>query len=563
MLLEFFIKKGDTMELNKIFTKKNIEILNLLERGSLHIRDIADKLKISPAKVHGTIQLFKEYNIVNEIKDKNRKVIKLNKSNKLLKNIENLMDVDDVVGGEEVMPLFEAISPLDFRYYGRKEKTKEKLRPYLSEEGAIRYLARVEAALTNALAKKGVCSKAVADEVENACRQVSAQEVYIEEDRIKHNIRALANSIRKRVSSRAKPYVHFTTTSHDIICTADAARLKDFSNDILIPALVNLERTMIYLSLREKDTLQIGRTHGQHAEPITFGFAMAQYVSRIGSRVKAIQRSSNNLRGKIAGAVGAYNASSLFFDDPEEFEKGVLSELKLKASPISTQVVEAEYMADFIHAVTSCFGVLANLADDMRHLQRSEIGEVAEAFGKKQVGSSTMPHKRNPINFENVKSMWKEFMPRMSTLYMDQICEHQRDLTNSASSRFVTEILAGLYVSITRLNRTMSKLVVDKANLKKNFDLNKEMITAEPAYILLAAHNHPDAHEYVRELTLKSQSSGKAFRELLFKDDGLKKYLDKFSKKQIEILKNPSNYLGIASEKVEKICGFWKKELKV
>jgi len=146
---------------------------------------------------------------------------------------------------------------------------------------------------------------------------------------------------------------------------------------------------------------------------------------------------------------------------------------------------------------------------------------------------------------------------------MDQICEHQRDLTNSASSRFVTEILAGLYVSITRLNRTMSKLVVDKANLKKNFDLNKEMITAEPAYILLAAHNHPDAHEYVRELTLKSQSSGKAFRELLFKDDGLKKYLDKFSKKQIEILKNPSNYLGIASEKVEKICGFWKKELKV
>ncbi len=551
------------MELSKLFTKKNIEILNLLETESLHIRDIADKLNISPAKVHGTIQLFKKHNIVNETKDKNKLIIKLNKSNKLLKNIENLMDTEETKEREETMPLFDNISPLDFRYYGRKEKTREKLKPYLSEEGAVRYLAKVEAALTRTLAKKGVCSKAIANEIEAATRQITAQEVYVEEDRIKHNIRALANSIRKRVSDKAKPYVHFTTTSHDIICTADAARLKDFSNDILIPTLINLERTLIYLTLREKNTLQIGRTHGQHAEPITFGFAIAQYVSRIGTRIKAIQKTANNLRGKIAGAVGAYNASALFFNDPEEFERAVLNELKLKPSPISTQVVEAEYMADFIHAITSCFGVLANLADDMRHLQRSEIAEVAEAFGKKQVGSSTMPHKRNPINFENVKSMWKEFMPRMNTIYMDQICEHQRDLTNSATSRFVPEILTGLYVSITRLTRVMSNLVVDKKNLEKNFNQNKEMITAEPAYILLAAHNHPDAHEHVRELTLKSQQTGKPFRELLFKDSSLKAYFSKFTKKQIEILKNPEKYIGIASSKVEKICGFWKKELKI
>ena len=566
LLVVFYeIKEVDyKMELSKLFTKKNIEILRLLEEESMHIREIAEKLKISPAKVHGTIQLFKKNNIINIIDDKNRKIIKLNKNNKLLKNIENLMGTNEVEGWvEEEMPLFDNISPLDFRYYGRNEKTKDKLKPYLSEEGAVRYLAKVEAALTKTLAKKGVCSKSLADEVVNACRHITAQEVYEEEDKIKHNIRALANSIRKRVSDKAKPYVHFTTTSHDIICTADAARLKDFSNEVLIPALVNFERTLIYLALREKETLQIGRTHGQHAEPITFGFAIAQYVSRIGTRIKAIQKTANNLRGKIAGAVGAYNASALFFEDPEDFEKRVLGELKLKPSPISTQVVEAEYMADFIHAAISCFGVLANIGDDMRHLQRSEIGEVAEAFGKKQVGSSTMPHKRNPINFENVKSMWKEFMPRMSTLYMDQICEHQRDLTNSASSRFVPEILAGLYVSITRLNRVMGNLVVDKANLKRNFDMNKEMITAEPAYILLAAHNHPDAHEYVRELTLKSQTSGKPFRELLFKDPSLKKYLDKFSKKQIDILKNPEMYTGISSRKVEKICKFWKKELKI
>ena len=193
------------MELSKIFTKKNIEILNLLEKESLHIRDIADKLNISPAKVHGTIQLFKEYNIVNEVKDKNRKIIKLNKNNKLLKNIENLMETEEVGEKEEVIPLFDNISPLDYRYYGRDEKIKEKLKPYLSEEGAVKYLAKVEAALTKTLAKKGVCSKAIADEVERASKQVTSQEVYVEEDRIKHNIRALANSIRKRVSDKAKP----------------------------------------------------------------------------------------------------------------------------------------------------------------------------------------------------------------------------------------------------------------------------------------------------------------------------------------------------------------------
>ncbi|MFH1641306.1 MAG: lyase family protein [Nanoarchaeota archaeon] len=552
------------MELSKLFTKKNILILDILKNESLHIREIADRLSISPAKVHDSIQLFKEYGLVNELKEKNRIIIKLDKKNILVQKIQNLTNVEDQVERiDESVPLFDNISPLDFRYYGRSDSIKEKLQPYLSEEGATKYLAKVESALTQALAKRGVCDKEIAIEVDKATRQVTAQEVYIEEDRIKHNIRALANSIRKRVSTRAKPYVHFTTTSHDIICTADAARFKDFSNKVLIPELVKFEKTLIELAEREKNTLQIGRTHGQHAEPITFGFAIALYVSRIGSRIKAISRSANNLRGKIAGAVGAYNASSLFFSDPESFEKEVLSILKIKPSPISTQVVEPEYLTDYIHAIVSCFGVLANLSDDMRHLQRSEISEVAEEFGAKQVGSSTMPHKRNPINFENVKSMWKEFMPRITTVYMDQLCEHQRDLTNSASSRFIPELLAGFFTSLLRLNKVMSKLIVDKKSLKKNFDMNKEMITAEPAYILLSAYNHPDAHEYVRELTLTSQKTGRRFRELLLKDDNLKEYFHKFTKKQIDILKTPEAYVGISAKKVENICKFWRNELKI
>jgi len=552
------------MNVIDIFTKKNIEILRLLSKESLHIRDIASNLDISPAKVHSTIQLFKKNNLIKENKEKNKIIISLNKGSSLLKIIQSLLEADNKdISFEPKMNIFDTISPLDFRYYGRNERIFQKLQPYLSENAMIKYMARVEAALTKTLAGHGICNKEIADEIEKACKKVTADEVYVEEDKLKHNVRALVNCIRNKVSDEAKPFIHFTATSHDIISTADALRYKNFTNEVMIPGLIGFEKTLIDLALREKNTLQIGRTHGQHAVPITFGFAIAQYVSRLGNSILKIRKTSNNLRGKIAGAVGSYNASSLFFDNPEKFEMEVLQELNLKPSPISTQIPEAEFIADYANAVVEAFGILANLSDDMRNMQRSEIAEVGEVFMDKQVGSSTMPQKRNPINFENIKSLWKEFMPRLTTIHMDQISEHQRDLTNSASSRFIPEILGAFYISVVRLNKTMKSLQVDKDNLRRNFDMNKGLIVAEPLYILLAAYNHPDAHEAVKQLTLKAQSTKKPLQEIIKKEKSLKQYLKKFNKEQLKIIKNPENYKGIAEKKTESVCGYWKKELRL
>ena len=137
----------------------------------------------------------------------------------------------------------------------------------------------------------------------------------------------------------------------------------------------------------------------------------------------------------------------------------------LKPAEISTQIIPPEPLSDFIHTLVSSFSVLANFSDDMRHLQRSEIAEVGEAFEEEQVGSSTMPQKRNPINFENVKSMWKAFMPRMLTVYMDGISEHQRDLTNSCSQRYLPELLVAFDSSIRRMINVSSRLKVDKKNI--------------------------------------------------------------------------------------------------
>ena len=547
-----------------IFTKINMQIFGLLSKERLHLREIAKRINCSPAKAHACIKIFKKNNIVVEISEKNRKIIAINMQNELAKQILQLISIGKIIENDfATINIFDAISPLDFRYYGRNNKVFEKIHPYLPESAFIRYALKVESALAHALAKNKICSQKIADEIKKACAQVNAEEVYAEEDRIMHNIRALANCIRNKVGKEAKPFVHFTATSYDIIATADALRYRDFTNNALILELLNLEATLIKISLREKDTIQIGRTHGQHAEPITFGFAIAQYVSRLGSAIIKIKKTANNLRGKMSGAVGAYNASFLFFDDPIKFEEQALNELGLKPSPISTQIAEPEFMVDYLSGIISAFGIIANLADDMRHLQRNEIAEVGELFLSKQVGSSTMPQKRNPINFENVKSMWKEFMPRLITVYMDQISEHQRDLTNSASMRFIPEILAGFYVSVVRLNKVMTGLAVDKSNMQKNFDMNRGMVIAEPLYILLAANSHPDAHEYIREMTLKSQSTKRPLISLIKKDKGIQKYLRKFSKKQIEIINNPQKYTGIASKKTQLICDYWKKELRI
>ena len=461
------------------------------------------------------------------------------------------------------MELFDNISPLDYRYVGRDKEAAKLLAPYLSENARVHYQAQVEAALVRVLARQGICSKEIAREVEQACRCVKPEDFYKEEDRIRHAVPALANVPRRQVSKEAKPFVHFGATSYDIVDTASALRFREASRMVLLPVLKGLEKTLIKLALRERDTVQVGRTHGQHAEPITFGFALSEYVSRLGNRIQAIDAAKDNLCGKFSGAVGAYNASSLFLKDPVAFEQALLKELGLKTGTHSTQIVEPESLIDLLNTVISTFCVLANLADDLRNLQRSEIAEIAEAFGEKQVGSSTMPHKRNPINFENVKSLWKQFMPRIVTVYLDALSDHQRDLTNSASARFLPEIFAGLYLASERLNKTLSRLVVDHANIERNFAASADSIVAEPLYILLAQHGHANAHEEVRLLTLEAKKKGKPLLGLAEAHPALSRYLKAFTPGQLAVIRDPAKYTGLASKKTVQVCQHWKKALKL
>ncbi|HEY8732719.1 MAG TPA: lyase family protein [Candidatus Limnocylindria bacterium] len=456
---------------------------------------------------------------------------------------------------------FDAISPLDSRFYGGDPQLYAALHPYLSEEGRVRAQARAEAALARALAEEGIAPVAAADAIAAAADRIGAAEVYAEEARIGHDVRALVNQIRAKVPPEARRFVHLGATSMDVVDTANAWRYREAVERVLIPRLGLLASRLIAVAEGEADTTQVGRTHGQHAVPITFGFAVAEYVSRIGGRILLLQASARALPGKLSGAVGAYNAPALLVTDPRALERRYLAHLGLVPASHSTQIVEPEAWSDLAHACVTTLGVMANLADDMRHLQRTEIAEIAEGFRAQQVGSSTMPQKRNPISFENVKSIWKAFMPRIITTYLDQISEHQRDLTNSASQRFSGELIAATAYAATRLGVSIDGIRIDRERMTANIGLSKGGIIAEALYVLLAKHGHPDAHEAVRRHTLEAERSGRPVLELIALDPELKPILAALSADERRILDQPEAYRGLAPEVARDVATLWRAKL--
>ncbi|MFW5873147.1 MAG: lyase family protein [Bacillota bacterium] len=457
--------------------------------------------------------------------------------------------------------IFDNLSPLDHRY--SRGDNFQILSQYFSEEARFKWEARVELALIKTLVDFKIAPEEAANQMEEAVELISADDVYREEEKTKHNTRALVNCLRKKVDLEYRQFIHLGATSFDIVDNAAILRYKAFNEEVLIPALKGLISNIIEVADREKETVQLGRTHGQAAVPVTFGYYMAGFISRLGNRLESLEKYSDSLSGQFSGAVGAYNSLSLLVDEPVRFETELLNKLGLKRSEHSTQIIPPEKLTDYIHGVVSTFGVIADLSDDFRHLQRSEISETGEAFSEDQVGSSTMPQKRNPINFENIKSSWKVTVPKIITVYMDQLCEHQRDLTNSSSARYYPEIISHLFLAIKRLNQVMSRLVVDHDNLKRNLDSHKDMIVAEPLYIMLAREGHPDAHEAVRKLTLKSEETGKKLLELAKKDEKFSSYFARLNLKEKKILENPANYTGVAVDQTEKIVNNWSDRLNI
>ncbi len=450
-------------------------------------------------------------------------------------------------------PDFDAIDPFDSRYYDVE------IAKYLSARSQVAYQAYLEAALAHTLADFGITSRKVAEEIEVAAQKVDLEAVREEERTTQHNIKALVNVIKAGISDEAKPYVHFGATSYDIVANATAMQTRNVMDAVVIPRLKELLKTLIKLTETYADTPQIGRTHGQHAVPITFGFAISEYVSRLGHTIEALEALTQDLKGKFSGAVGAYNALSVFVPDPLEFEQKLLAKLKLKPAESSTQIAPPENVIRLMDELAICGGIMANLSHDMRHLQRTEISEIREKFEKGQTGSSTMAHKRNPWNFENVVSLSRQVLAQALNANLNISSEHQRDLTDSASSRFYPLAFAGIADMASRLNRVMSKIEVDEAAMRRNLKLTGGVIAAEPLYLLLEKYGHTTAHEKAKTIAHQALAVGQGLADATQNDLETSEYWAKFTAKEKAIITEPEkNYTGLAAKKAKVIAKHWR-----
>jgi adenylosuccinate lyase len=330
--------------------------------------------------------------------------------------------------------------------------------------------------------------------------------------------------------------------------------------------MLALQKEMIRIALQEKDTRQAGRTHGQHAVPITAGFAMAEFVDRLGEAILRIEKLADELPGSFAGMCGAYNATSLLLPDPLGFEKHVLDEIGVIAARISTQIVPPEPTARLFEEIARASGILANMADNYRNLQRTEIAEVGEFFGETQVGSSTSPHKQNPKNWENVKGVWKIIKGRMITIALNEISEHERDLTNSQGMRVDDEIFAFFYMQVKRTTKILGKMHIDREKMLENLYLTGDQILSEAAQLILSDLGYSEAHEKIRVLAKEIRKSGKikerhALLSMMQVDPELAPYMAKMTDNQLAALSDPRNYIGIAPQKTEEVCSYWMKKL--
>jgi adenylosuccinate lyase len=302
-----------------------------------------------------------------------------------------------------------------------------------------------------------------------------------------------------------------------------------------------------------KDTVMIGRTHGQHALPITLGFKFAVWGYEVNRHLQRLDECKKRVvAGKISGAVGTQAGIG---EHAEKIQELVMKRLGIHAAEISTQIVQRDRYAELIGIYAMVATSLENFATEIRELQRPEIAEVFESFeAKKQVGSSTMPHKQNPETCERVAGLARIVRSLEVPALEDMVTWHERDLTQSSTERFVlpeSSILLDYILSLTV--NVVANVRVDSQRMLANLSITEGRSMSESVMITLVKKGVPrqEAHELLRQLTIKSATEHKPFKQTL-QEDAL--VSSKLSEKEIDYALNPKNYLGTAVKQAERFA---------
>ena len=439
------------------------------------------------------------------------------------------------------------VCPLDYRY-GRED-----MKAVFSEESRIYYQMQVEAALARAHAALGTISEADAAEI----TRVSSLDV-VSVDRIKeiekdtrHDLMAMVKAMTEKCQGDAGKYVHLGATSNDIVDTATALQIKA-AMKIILEDVENFIHTLAVIAKRERDTLEIGRTHAQFAIPITFGFKIAGYVAEmIRHRERILEAMPRVCAGKMAGAVGTGAALGKNFFQIQEM---VMDDLGLVYEPAATQVVGRDRYTEAICLMANIATSIERYGTEVRNLQRSEIGEASEYFDvKKQVGSSTMAQKRNPMNSENACGLARVVRGFVTPTFESQVLWHERDLSNSSTERFtLTHVFILTDEILKKMNWVFEGLEVHRDRMLEVIESSRGLVMAEPLMMKLTEKGigRQDAHEIIRESSMVAEAEKRHLRDVLMEREDLKGVL---TPEEIVTTMDASNYVGGAREIVDRM----------
>lgn len=447
------------------------------------------------------------------------------------------------------------LCPLDYRY-GREE-----MKAIFYEESRLQYQMDVEAALARAHASLGTISEDDAKEISRIANLdiVKMARVKDIEKETKHDLMAMVRAMTEQCRGDAGKYVHYGATSNDIVDTASALQIK--------AALKLIQRdvdsflyTLAKLAKTERDTLEIGRTHAQFAIPITFGFKISGYIAEmLRHRERLEQIKPRACAGKMAGAVGTGAAlGGKFF----KVQAAVMKDLGLTYEPAATQVVGRDRYTELVCLIANIATSLERYGTEVRNLQRSEIAEVAEPFDvKKQVGSSTMAQKRNPMMSENVCGLARIVRSMVTPTFESQILWHERDLSNSSAERFVlphTFVL--LDEMFYKMEQVFGGLTVNRAKMVKNIDSSKGLVMAESLMMRMTEKGigRQDAHEIIRESSMIAEDEDRQLRDVILERSDLR---DLMTEDEIRDAMDPVNYTGSSKEIVDKMVSEVEKVL--
>ena len=431
-----------------------------------------------------------------------------------------------------------AILPIDSGRYGTKEMIE-----IFSEQKKINYQLEIEGAAAISQSEIGIIPKTVGKKILKAATsgKITAKRIKQLEAKSDHDTAALVESLNEKCTKEVRPWIHYGLTSNDLVDTSNSMQMRD-TLKIIEPKVGKLATILAQRAVKHGKIPAVGRTHGQHASIISFGLKFANWAAEMGKHVERIEEIKKRIL--ICKTMGVVGTGSLMGVKSLEVQKRVAKRLKLYPAEVTTQVVPRERYAEYVFELALIGATLEKIAVEIRNLQRTEIGEVAEQFKKGQMGSSAVPVKRNPIKSERISSLSKMVRSQVAITFENIPLWHERDLSNSANERFVIPTVS---ILVDEMLETMTKIIlnlmVNEKRIVQNLYITKGQIFAEFVLEALIKKGVPRfvAYKDVQRVAFLANDKNMQYIDAIKND---KAFSSKLTDKEINSIFLPEKHLG-------------------